>query len=291
MAAFAQVLHTSPRSRRPPLDASALPDRPDQGDAAATSSLAVLVAGEIIPRLILAHRADPRPFHSDIPVELIALDVADFTPLALAGDPAALFARVERLLSAGVPAETLMVDLLAPAARMLGTWWEEDRCDFVEVTMGLWRLQEVVRHLATRTAPPTLRPGRRALFAAFPGDQHDFGAAMVSELFRRHGWDAEMIVAADMTALLAAVGHAQYDVVGLTISCDCNNARVRSAILALRSVSRNPYLRVMVGGRVPNEDPMFADRVGADATAADARNALRLADVLVGEVARCASGA
>ena len=260
-------------------------------DARDAGSLAALVTDQIIPRLVLAH-APPPVAAAPAPVR-DCFDVAAFTPLTLGGDPRALLAHIERLLADGIAVDTVMVDLLAPAARMLGQWWEEDRCDFVEVTMGLWRLQEVVRELAQRTLPPVRTGGdgnpHRALFAAFPGDQHDFGALMVSELFHRDGWDSVPLIGATMTDLLAEVGQRSYDLIGLTLSCDCHSARLPSAILALRSVSRNPRVRILVGGRVLNEDPALAMRAGADGTAADGPGALILAGRLVRTAADAAA--
>lgn len=287
MAAFAEVAH-SPSSIGTRLRRS-VPDAADAVaplDGAVSRSLAALIAGEIVPRLVLAHRPSQKPPGAQAGEPAPHVSVEAIAPLTLAADPRPLLAQVDRLLGAGMSVDTLMLDLLAPAARLLGRWWEEDRCDFVEVTMGLWRLQEVVRDVTGRVAPPTPRPGRRALFAAFPGDQHDFGATMVTETFRRHGWEAEMIVGAEMRALLAALACTEFDLVGLTVSCDCHSARLPSAILALRSVSRNPHLRVMIGGRVANEDPALAGRVGADGTASDASEALRIAEVLV-ETSSC----
>lgn len=290
MAAFAEVAQSWPQaparsrraaSRRTGAD---LP-RPDPG---AAQSLAALISGEIVPRLMLAHGLGDGAAAAQ-PGAPTDLDVDAFTPLTLAADPRPLLALVDRLLADGTSVDTLMIDLLAPAARLLGTWWDEDRCDFIEVTMGLWRLQEVVREISARTVPAPARPGRRALFAAFPGDQHDFGAVMTSEFFLRHGWAAEMIVAPDMAALLAAVAQAEYDVVGLTLNCDCHSARLPSAILALRSVSRNPQLRVMIGGPAANADPALAERAGADGTASDAREALHVAEALTASAAHSAA--
>lgn len=72
-----------------------------------------------------------------------------------------------------------------------------------------------------------------------------------------------------------------YDLVGLTISCDCHIAPLASTIAAMRNVSRNPRLCVMVGGRVLGLDPDLARRAGADGTARDARLALDVAADLV----------
>ena len=253
-------------------------------------SVARLIEGEIIPRLMAVHGAGPagsdasaRQPAMDGGAAITACDIAAFAPLALEADAYALIDHVERLLARGVSIDGILVDLLAPAARELGIWWEEDRCDFIDVTMGLWRLQEVVRELSGRLSiDHGIGDARRALFAALPGDQHSFGTVIVEEMFRRDGWDTEVTLDPDLSELLEKVSRGWYDIVGLTVSCDCHIAPLPSLINAMRSVSRNPQLCVMVGGRVFLEDPTLADRVGADGTAADARLALRTAAGLVG---------
>jgi MerR family transcriptional regulator, light-induced transcriptional regulator len=68
-----------------------------------------------------------------------------------------------------------------------------------------------------------------------------------------------------------------FDVVGLSLSCDALFDRLVEAVPAMRRASRNRDLGVLVGG------PAFLDRpdrvmcVGADASAADARDAPRIA--------------
>ena len=257
-------------------------------------ALASLVEDQVIPRLMLAHCIAPA--ESLLDNEAVdAFDLDAFASLTLECDARRLLVRLDDLLEHGVDIEAVMVEILTPAARRLGEWWIEDRCDFVEVTMGLWRLQEAVRELSLRMPRLPGAAGRRgprqALFAAFPGDQHDFGAIMVGEIFRGSGWDVEIPLAADMADLLGEVGRHHYDIVGLTVSCDCHRARLPSAILAVRSVSRNPRVRVMVGGRLFIEDPALAAQIGADATAPDARQALVVAEALVdaieGDIITC----
>ncbi|MFS0737761.1 cobalamin B12-binding domain-containing protein [Sphingomonas sp. 1P06PA] len=245
--------------------------------APSPAALATLIEGQIIPRLMLANGVAPRA-----PAHAIAGAAEDIVPLALGIDADALLARVETILAEGVTIERLMVDLLAPAARRLGELWHEDRCDFVEVTMGLWRLQEVVREVSAATPPvPVSGQGRSALFAALPGDQHGFGAVLVDEAFRRSGWDSDLAVGLTMPELLRRVGASSYALLGLTVSCDCHIARLPSMITALRSVSANPRVSIMVGGRVFVDDPDLAGRVGADGTAADAFAAVAIAEDLV----------
>lgn len=288
LSADAVRSQAGPVSRGPERPPAAPRAAPSPGADGTARSLASLVAGEIIPRLVLAH-GDMVPAGQHPAPAGDQIEVETFAPLTFRKDTPALLAEVDRLIDAGVGVDAVMLDLLAPAARLLGRWWEEDRCGFIEVTMGLWRLQELVRELSRRFPPASPvpgRPGRDALFAPFPGEQHDFGAVMVSEMFGRHGWSSEVLVGAEMSDLLAATADRHYDVIGLTVSCDCHSGRLRSVIRSIRSVSRNAHVKVIVGGRVLNEQPSLAAAAVADGTAGDARGALLLAERLVGALTR-----
>lgn len=250
-------------------------------------ALGGLVQGEIIPRLLMAHRSDC-PHRAQWPeaapdCPISCEEAARFAILPLELEAAELLDEAERYLRRGVSVERLFIDLLAPAARRLGECWEEDACDFVDVTMGLWRLQEVMRELALRHMP---RPAphavvRSALFAPMPGDQHSFGALMVEEVFARAGWQTEALFEPKRHEMLAVIGERAFDLVGLTVSSDCPSGQLADLIAAIRSVSRNPETRVIVGGRLLNSDPGLALAVGADGTAPDAESALALAERVV----------
>ena len=220
----------------------------------------------------------------DVSSEVIdAAEIATLAPLALEVEADALLAHIEAILARGVSVDSVMVDLLAPTARMLGEFWEEDRCDFVDVTMGLWRLQEVVHEIAARLPSDRMLAagGHRALFASMPGDQHNFGTVVVDEMFRRDGWITDRLSDVETSDLLAKVGDEWFDLVGLTVSCDRHLAALPSIIAAVRNVSRNPGVCVMVGGRVFSADPDLAAMIGADGTARDARLALKTAADIV----------
>ena len=243
-------------------------------------SLSALIEREIIPRLMVAHAADDAAAAG---CRIDAADVEALAPLSLEVEADALLAHVDAILARGVAVDTVMVDLLAPTARLLGEYWEDDRCDFVDVTMGLWRLQEVVHEIAARAPAERLLAagGHRALFASMPGDQHNFGTVVIDELFRRNGWVTDRLSEVETSDLLRRVGGDWFDLVGLTVSCDCHTATLPSVIRALRNVSRNPRVCVMVGGRIFSADPDLAARVGADGTARDARLALVVAADLI----------
>lgn len=246
-------------------------------------SVNAIIEGEIIPRLLMAHSSsDPRskagerrPISPD--------DASRFATLPLELEAAGLLEAVDALIADGATIETVFVDLLAPTARGPGEMWERDECDFVEVTMGLWRLQEVMREIAVH-APPRRAyrsAARSALFAPIPGDNHNFGALMIDEVFARAGWQSEALVKPERRELLDRLARQSYDLVGLTLSRDCPSAAVANLIKAMRNVSANPDILVFVGGRMINENADLVLEVGADGTGVDALSALRVAEAMI----------
>ena len=84
----------------------------------------------------------------------------------------------------------VFLEVLTPTARYLGKLWETDHCDFVEVTVGLRRLQEILWRLSPEdeAAGARIEEAPRALFLPTPGESHVFGVAMVETFFRAAGW-------------------------------------------------------------------------------------------------------
>jgi methanogenic corrinoid protein MtbC1 len=257
-------------------------NQPDKAPLA-DDSINAIIEGEIIPRLMMAH-ATALEVEGKHESEIAPSDARRFADLPLKLEASSLLAEVDSFIEQGVSLNSIFIDLLAPAARTLGEMWEQDDCDFVDVTMGLWRLQEVMREIAER-APKveqdeSLGP-RAALFAPIPGDQHNFGALMIEEVFARAGWQSEVLLATQRRELLDILAKKPFDLVGLTVSRDCPSAALSSLVKSIRSVSANPHIAVLLGGQAINQNPAIVADVGADGTGADARTALLVAERLV----------
>lgn len=247
---------------------------------------------EVIPRLARARRATGAPLPLAAPSaeprtpgepEVVAL-----TDLVLSQDVADATTYVDALRARGVPLEAVFLDLLAPCARRLGELWKADRCDFTQVTVGLWRLHQLLRELSAAVhggAADQARGHRRILLAPAPGEQHMFGICMVAEFFRRSGWDVVGGPQGPGDGLAAIVRSEPVAVIGLSLSGEARLDGLASGIREIRRASRNRAIRVMVGGNVFNERPDLVALVGADATASDGREAPEQAKSLLQRLA------
>jgi methanogenic corrinoid protein MtbC1 len=247
------------------------------------------VEAAVIPRLLLACRPAPAPVALNTPLPLPSDDdVTALIDLLLTENQPASTGFVDALRDVGISAESLYTDLLTPAARRLGVMWEEDVCDFADVTIAVGRLQRILRTLAPafvgQIDPP--RDAPLALLVQMPGEQHGLGLAMVAQYFARAGWNVLSEPVATRDELLALVRQESFAIVGISVSCSDRLEALAADIRAIRRASRNRAVGIMVGGPVFMEHPQLAAMVGADATASSGSEAVRQANQLVSLSAR-----
>lgn len=247
--------------------------------------LTQFIRGQVIPRLAQAHglavsmpSATPAVVISApiVPTAPSAKNVSDFADLAFQTDSATVVARIEALVANGVSMDKLYLDWVAPAARQLGWDWDADRANFSEVTLGLWRLQQSLHALSPKfqeTESNSASP-KRALLVSAPKEQHTLGLFMLSEFFRRAGWDVWSDLPGDYSEVAAKVSEEWYDLVGISVGTEVKIEALTVAVAKLRHVSRNPDVVVMVGGPIFVDHPEFAVAAGADFTAQDAPDAV-----------------
>ncbi len=245
------------------------------------SRLVDTIERDIIPRLVRAHSRAP-----DLrPVALAPQpdEVARFSEFVLSRNDAAVQAQLAALRERGVSVESIYIDLLAPAARHLGVLWEEDRCHFADVTVGLGRLQQIMRGLSsafgTEIDPPA--GGRRALLAPAPGEQHTFGLSMVAEFFARAGWEVVGVMDPMSAKLEDRVKNEWFDLVGFSAGSTTRLQPLTDCIQSVRRFSHNRALAVLVGGPLLVVHPELAERIGADGATTDGRQAPLLAERLL----------
>lgn len=239
------------------------------------------IEGEIIPRLLVAHRvATPHPsVRKSIGRPIGPEDVQEFTRLVLQHDLAVANTYVEALRTEGASLQSVLLDLLSPAARQLGEMWEQDVCDFTEVTVGLARLQQVLRNFSPSFESEDSKPnaGLRALLVPAPGEQHTFGLLIVEEFFRREGWDVWGGLSVSQAELIDIASKQWIDAIGFSISNVTLIESFITSINELRAASRNRDVMVMVGGKLVASQPELVRAVGADLTANDGQQAVAAA--------------
>lgn len=242
------------------------------------------ITTQIIPRIVLALRSLPVAKNTEPATGHSAS--AAFAALVLASDEAPAFAHIDALLASGTSVESIFLDLLAPTARRLGEQWENDATDFASVTLGVSRLQRIMRRLGDSFFNETRGTGggESVLLTVIPGEQHSFGLSMVAEFFRRAGWNLCTGPFASHQELTSLVQNHWFDVIGFSVSSDRRLDELKKDIGAIRRDSRNARVGIMLGGPMVVAEPALVASMGADMMCADAVSAPQLARNLIAQM-------
>lgn len=248
--------------------------------------LAETIETQIVPKLVMAHR-DIASTASDQAIELpkpTVFDVDEFTNTVLNHDLGAAHRFIANLSDQGVSMESIYLDLLSPTARLLGDRWVEDLADFSTVTLGLSKLQQILRSLShtLETSEPELSE-KHAMLVTVPGEQHGFGVAMVGEFFRRAGWNVWTGTPESDDEILDLLGSHPYDVVGFSISCDMHYPALERIVNKVRDMSSKPDVGLLLGGRFSIENASFVGQLNADIVGIDPYRAVHRANEMLGE--------
>lgn len=208
--------------------------------------------------------------------------VETFARLVISHDNREAFRFVESLLERNIALETILLDLMAPAARHMNHLWVTDTCSFVDVTLGMTRIQQILRQSKqfARHFVDKIQSKGQLLLVPVPGEQHTFGLRIIEELLVRDGWDVTSNLRARVDDIIQMVSLKAYDVIGLSMSRERLLEPLQSVITFIRHHSINRSVRIIVGGVAFDDTPELAKRIDADAVVTDVRHLLATANAL-----------
>ncbi|MCC3159341.1 cobalamin-dependent protein [Hymenobacter sp. 15J16-1T3B] len=183
----------------------------------------------------------------------------------------------------GTDVRELYLQVLQPAQREVGRRWHRGEVNVAEEHFCTATTQLIMAQLQPYLHG-TPRNGRRLLAACVAGDLHALGLQMVVDFLEHDGWDVYYLGAsAPADSVLKTVADLQVDLVLTAASMPHHVPLVTEFISELRRNPETNLTRVLVGGRPFNYDATLWQRVGADAWAPSADQAVQAVRQLFGE--------
>lgn len=248
-------------------------------------SLLAVIEEQIIPRLLNVQQFFPGKAANSAE-EILGAEQPEFeafTQHCLKGDAVKANQIVDSLSERGLAHDRIFLELITPAARHLGALWEQDLCDFTQVTCGLAMMHQMIYRLGYESPAGQSAEGasERVMLACAPGSQHFLGLTIVADFFRQAGSEVVLEISSSESELLRAVGNEWFDVVGISVALEAQLQTLPDLIAHLRASSGNPKVRVVLGGPIFLIHDFSPDNLGADAIFTDAREAVGAVQRLV----------
>jgi methanogenic corrinoid protein MtbC1 len=259
-------------------------------DSSSQDSVDILIQmldKEIIPRLLVSHQANTliEDLATSGQRKIHVQEVDLLVSLSINGTQETCIEFINKLMKKQVSIESIYLDLIPMTARKLGVLWEEDICSFTDVTIGLWRLQHILYDLTKDFQKKHTMPieNLNALLIPAPKSQHTLGLFIVAEFFRKAGWRVWGEPNLSPEQINNLIFSQWFDVIGISVGYSEQLVGVNQLITSLRSRSMNPNVAFMVGGPLYSTDPELFDDIQAEIKSCDANDAIRQAEIIVGQ--------
>lgn len=191
---------------------------------------------------------------------------------------ASLRAFLEHELPPGRP-HYVKVLFLETIARLLGKEWVSDQCDFIDVTIGAARLQEMATCLSMELrGSPRSTSMPSALILTPAGEQHTLMPHLIGLLFDSLGWASQILEPAATRTGALGRGIEGADVVCIGWSNIRLATEFKTLVEDVRKGSKGRRLPLVVGGAAALDSIDFLVGLGIDCICDSVYSAVRICD-------------
>ncbi len=194
---------------------------------------------------------------------------ASFLRALLSGDHGGCIEIARSSVHSNEDLEDFYLQIIQPAMYEIGVLWERNEISVAQehlasaiVTRTLGALDAAERFQGIRD--------RRVVVSASPGEFHEIGAWMVSDYFDSRGWQVRYLGAnTPLEDLIALLVDFRPSILALSVTMSFNLVAAKEIIETVRAEELCSSIRVLVGGRVFNENEELWKSIGADGFASD----------------------
>jgi 5-methyltetrahydrofolate--homocysteine methyltransferase len=188
-------------------------------------------------------------------------------------------AGVREALAAGINADTILQDALISAMAEVGNRYEEGDMFVPEMLIAARAMQAGLNLLKPHLIGGMTKSAGKIAIGTVKGDLHDIGKNLVAMMLEGAGFEIiNLGVDVEPQAFVDAAQEGA-QIIGMSALLTTTMSNMKVTIEALKAAGLRDKVKVMIGGAPVTQE--FANSIGADAFAADAPSAARIARQLL----------
>jgi methanogenic corrinoid protein MtbC1 len=190
---------------------------------------------------------------------------------------------VTEAVDAGAPVQDIYLGVFQPALHEVGRLWQLNRISIAHEHYCTAAIQLLMGELYPRlVAPP--RPPRRMVAACVTGELHELGLRMVADLLDHEGWETHFVGASlPAKSVVDLLIETRSPVLCISVTMASHLMRAAELIGEARAHPDCAEVAILVGGGAFARSPFLWHRMGADAYARDAREAVASCEALIAQ--------
>lgn len=202
-----------------------------------------------------------------------------FVRALLAADRRACTDLAARSVTSAGDLGAFYLNVVQPAMYTVGNMWENGEISVAteHLASALVNRMMSMQYIELMQSPAAYKG--KVVVTAAPNEFHEIGATMVANALEAEGWEVSYLGAnTPPEDLMGFVSSGNIDILAISASLPFTLEAIGSVIRQIRSWPENAQPKIMLGGLVFLDHPELAEKLGADATAKDCKQAVALAE-------------
>jgi methanogenic corrinoid protein MtbC1 len=197
----------------------------------------------------------------------------------LSTDKAKAWDTLNEMIEDEVDIEDIYIHIFARAQYEIGQLWQKNKISVAQEHYATAVTQSLMSNLYAKIV--SYKPGANTLVAAgTSGELHEIGIRMVADFFELHGWNSVFFGSNTPTeSVLHFIERNDVDLLAIGATLPPNLVEMQRLIDLTRQAV--PDLPIIVGGKAISGNIELAKKLGADATAFSAKDAVRKGEEIV----------
>ncbi|MGC9363295.1 MAG: cobalamin B12-binding domain-containing protein [Fidelibacterota bacterium] len=180
-------------------------------------------------------------------------------------------------LDAGTSVRDIYLEVFEPCQKEVGRQWQTGLLSVAQEHYFTAVTQLIISQLYPQIFSTT-RIGKKMIAACAGGELHEIGIRMVADFFEMEGWDTLYIGAnTPAAAIISTIKSEMPAVIALSTTLLPHIGMISDIISRIRSNREFDFTKIIVGGYPFNVDQDLWKRVHADGSAANAADAVQIA--------------
>lgn len=207
-------------------------------------------------------------------------DFAELVNSVVEGDVSRAAELTHKALDTQIAAKEILDNGLLPAMDRVGNSFEGGEIFLPELLMAGDAMKAAIELLRPELAKKGASYAGRYAIGTVQGDLHDIGKNIVILMLEGNGWDVvDLGTDVSPEQFCDVIKKSDFDILGLSALLTFTMPMMAETISNLKEAGLRNRVKVMIGGAPVT--PSFADKIGADAYARDAVEAVALAKSLL----------
>jgi 5-methyltetrahydrofolate--homocysteine methyltransferase len=207
------------------------------------------------------------------------MDLKEIYQNVIDGQAPEVEAGVKTAIAAGIGAEEILNNALIAAMNEVGQRFEIGDLFVPEMLVAARAMQAGLKYLKPYLVKAEVKAAGKIAIGTIKGDLHDIGKNLVAMMLEGAGFEVQDLgVDVAPEAFIKAVQDGA-NIIGMSALLTTTMSNMETTIAALKAAGVRGQVKVMIGGAPVTEQ--YARQIGADAFAADASSATRIAHQLM----------